>query len=474
MGALLPLLRPSAGLPPLKVEPPSFGAPCFFPMSQPLGTTGRSFKGSPRLGALRVAWWTGQAGLGRLLAAGGGLWLSVMAWVMAAGLARGIQVELVDGLLRGLPATEVRVSPRERSLGILQLGGGAGGLLGGRPFREDRLEALRSLPGVEAVHPRMISRFPVGIRAEALGQSLYTDAVLEGITAEELARESKSFSEEFRYVAGQPVPVLAPEGLLTLFNEGIAPGAGIPRLSPRALEGLTATLTLGKSSLGRADGPPWAVSGRLLGTSRRISTVAAGVPLDLVREGARRFGDDDPPYSSAVIVAHDAGDLTEIVAACRGMGLEPTPEHAWAEELGKAISFARSVAYGLGFLLAGLASLALLVAVAAGVRERLPELALLRALGASRRQIRWILVAETLGVGFLGGLAGTLSGLGLGWWVGGMVANAVEARTGVPLHTLYLPDPSSLLLGVTVPLFLSIGVGASAARRAARLFEERS
>lgn len=422
-------------------------------------------------GALRVGWMTGRAGWPRLVAAGAGLWVAVALWVAAAGLAEGVRAELVDGLLRGLPASEVKVEPARRSLGIFELGGGRGGLLGGRPLGEDRLADLRALPGVSAVHPRMMSRFPVSLRAEAMGQSLATDAVLEGIAEEDVAREDGA-PREFRWTEGEEVPVLLPEGLLTLFNEGLAPGAGLPRLSPQAVRGLSVTLTLGRSSFGRSPGPPWVLKGRIAGVSRRISAVAAGVPLELVAAAAERFGEGgEPAYSSAVVVAEEAGRAAEVVEAARRMGLQPAAESAFAEQLGRAIGFARAAVAGVGALFAAMAALALLVATGAAARERMPELSLMRSLGASRAQVRTMLVAEATAVGLAGAAAGILCGMALGRGVGGWASGWLEGVLGAEIGALFVPSPAHALGAAAATVALAAAVGWGAARRASRLLE---
>jgi putative ABC transport system permease protein len=84
--------------------------------------------------------------------------------------------------------------------------------------------------------------------------------------------------------------------------------------------------------------------------------------------------------------------------------------------LGNAISVqvrgADFVAVALTIVLAGLSVADVLYL---NLRERSAELATLRAVGWSDRQIATVIVLEGLGLGLLGSLAGALAGFTLGW-----------------------------------------------------------
>lgn len=128
----------------------------------------------------------------------------------------------------------------------------------------------------------------------------------------------------------------------------------------------------------------------------------------------------------------------------------------------------------LGFinaLLLVFAGIALLVAIllilntfSILVAARARELALLRALGATRRQVRRAVLMETLVVGLLGSLLGIPAGYGLVW---GLIA--IISRTGVDLggvrpQLTWLAVGAGLVVGVVV----TVGAALVPAVRAAR------
>jgi len=106
-----------------------------------------------------------------------------------------------------------------------------------------------------------------------------------------------------------------------------------------------------------------------------------------------------------------------------------------------------------GFLTV-LSALFLFFALTSALRERRRDLALLRSLGASRKTVMGLMLAEAFLISFLGGLLGLLLGHGLI----GFGAHLIKAETGVAFSAAYLSRadwfvlPGVLLLGLLAGL----------------------
>ncbi len=92
------------------------------------------------------------------------------------------------------------------------------------------------------------------------------------------------------------------------------------------------------------------------------------------------------------------------------------------------------------------------------VGERTPEIGLVRAIGASRRQVRLLFLAESAGLATLGGLLGLAGGLGI-------CAVLRDAVPGLPVHT----PTVFVVIAVVVSLFTGLVSGVLPAQRAALL-----
>jgi putative ABC transport system permease protein len=106
---------------------------------------------------------------------------------------------------------------------------------------------------------------------------------------------------------------------------------------------------------------------------------------------------------------------------------------------------------------------------AIAVTERRPEIGIIRALGGTRGQIRWLFLGESAVIGGVGSLVGVLAGVaisrGLASWIGSLVANVYGVAQKPAEAAL---DPSLLIvaavLGVATSMVAAVLPAGSAAR----------
>lgn len=119
------------------------------------------------------------------------------------------------------------------------------------------------------------------------------------------------------------------------------------------------------------------------------------------------------------------------------------------------------------YVLLGVLALPSLIAIlntlAIGVIERTREIGMLRAIGAERRQVRMMVIAEALLLAAIGTAFGLIAGLYLGYvFVQGLSASGVfKMDYTFPLVALIAATAAGLIFGVIAALF--------PARQAARL-----
>ncbi|MEU0302793.1 FtsX-like permease family protein [Streptomyces sp. NPDC006175] len=255
----------------------------------------------------------------------------------------------------------------------------------------------------------------------------------------------------------------------TALSAGTAPRAGEVVLDDAAARGaktgVGGTITL-ETAAGRAD---FRVSG-LAGPGTDDATAyftdaeaptLAGHPgkVDAIAVLAE---DGASPADEAALAA-------AVTQALAGSGAQVLTGDARGGVEDRGLAYAKETLTGLGGSFGGIATLVAVFTaagtVALSVGQRTREFALLRAVGATPRQIRRAVAAEALLVAPLAGPAGFLPGIGLAhWWFGqlkdrGVIPDAVE------LHVSWIP----LAVAVGAGLLTALGAGWAAGRRPARI-----
>ena len=128
------------------------------------------------------------------------------------------------------------------------------------------------------------------------------------------------------------------------------------------------------------------------------------------------------------------------------------------EVLGSVLNILTIAVGALGGISLLVGSVGILTIMIIAVRERTAEIGLLRALGAGRRQIMSIFIAEAIVLSSIGGLAGLVLGSGSAWLLGKLVP-------ALPTHTPLI----YVLLALALSAFVGLMSGVLPARHAAGL-----
>ena len=133
------------------------------------------------------------------------------------------------------------------------------------------------------------------------------------------------------------------------------------------------------------------------------------------------------------------------------------------------LGYAKDTLFGIGASFGGIATI-VAVFTAAGtvtlsVSQRAREFALLRAIGATPRQIRRAVASEALLVAPLAGIIGCLPGIGLAHWWFGQLQDRGAIPQAVQVHVSGLP----VLAAVGTGLLTALGAGWAAGRRPAKI-----
>lgn len=241
------------------------------------------------------------------------------------------------------------------------------------PAQAERLRAIDGIAAVELVPSRSLGVGSLSYQAVALRpDSAVVASGLQQLDDSHVLADA-STAKQAGWQAGELLPLRT--------DQGEAVG--------------TATLVLSSA----------APSGHLVLTPARLAKVAAAAP-------------DQPSTDQAWAALTDRADVAGVLSSVQQeLGMDGFVDGAAANR--QIMQDVLNVLVGIASGLMGVAVLIALIGVgntvSLSVVERARELALLRALGLQRRQLRLSLVIECVLLALAGSLVGILTGIGFGW-----------------------------------------------------------
>ncbi|MEV7020237.1 FtsX-like permease family protein [Streptomyces sp. NPDC093991] len=218
----------------------------------------------------------------------------------------------------------------------------------------------------------------------------------------------------------------------------------------------------------------------------RVAGVAEAGPAETARDSGDAgaltwFADTQAPVlaghpgkaDAVIVLAEDGTDADALAGAVKqalagsGVQVHTGDDRGAVEDPG--LGYAKVMLFGIGGSFGGIAAIVAVFTaagtVALSVGQRAREFALLRAVGATPRQVRRAVACEALLVAPLAGIIGCLPGIGLAHWWFGQLQDRGTIPRAVDLHVSGLP----LLAAVVMGLLTALGAGWTAGRRPAKI-----
>jgi putative ABC transport system permease protein len=200
------------------------------------------------------------------------------------------------------------------------------------------------------------------------------------------------------------------------------------------------------------------------GFARTLQKVTFFSTLDLLfRNAETREG-----YSAVRVQLTPSADPARVRATIERMGVYTTSfreQYDRLEQLFLILDLALGIIGAIALIVAGIG---IVNTILMNVRERVPEIGIMMAVGGDAADLQRLFVVESATLGALGGGAGLAFGGGLvvalDWGV-----NRYLDTLGVPPITVFEVSPWMLLGIFAGAVFISLGAGIVPARRAARI-----
>ena len=187
--------------------------------------------------------------------------------------------------------------------------------------------------------------------------------------------------------------------------------------------------------------------------------------LDLLKDGKDSA---KPGYSKATVRVRHHSDLMPVEKAIQAMGFKTRTLLSRLAEMRTFFVFMDVLLAAIGTVALVVAGLGIINTLLISVLERVQEIGICKAIGASDGDLMVLFLTEAGIIGLAGGLGGLVLGRGVAW-VLGIAANAYARTRGVTGHLGLFAFPLWLLAAtVLFSVAVSVLAGVYPARRASR------
>lgn len=389
-----------------------------------------------------------------------GVVIGTSAVVILVSLAIGLQKNANEQLYGIGDLSQIQVSPNYGGGGVGPVyygpGGGGGGGGGGTGFDEprlltnDALDEFRAIPGVESVVPQdfyysgMIIKFKrleagAGLRGVGAG-----DLSVLGLEAERGVTELKRGT----VIIGAMIPS-------SFYDPRLRPGQEPP--PPPDLYDQQLMLTLIKYDSNGAE------------IRKNVSVRVAGVlpqtgsdpdytifmSLDEVKSfnewaNGVKINYNKTGYNQVIVKVADPKDALDVADQITQAGFQAFTFQSFVQGINSFYQILQVIFGGVGAIALLVAAIGIANTMTMSILERTREIGLMKAVGATNRDVLAIFLGEASGIGFLGGLGGVVIG-----WLAGQAINviAIVYLAGQASQQGGMPPSVAVYTPVWLPIF---------------------
>lgn len=407
-----------------------------------------------------------------------GVVIGTAAVVILVSLASGLQRSATEQLYGIGDLSQIQVMPSYGGEGGPIMVGGGGGGMSTEPQQQVlltnfALSDLRAIPGVESVIPRDYLMAGGMIKY----QKLEAGVNIIGIDVDDLASLGLEATEGSTSLARGTViiGVMVPNNF---FDPKMRPGQEPP--PPPQLYGQQIQMVVSKWDAQGAETRK-NLSFRVVGVlkeTRGESDWSIYLPLEQVKslnEWAmnRRINYNKDGYSQVIVKVSDVEQVIDITDQITAMGFQAFTPQSFVQGINSFFLVLQFIFGGVGAIALLVAAIGIANTMAMSILERTREIGLMKAVGATNRDVLAIFLGEAAGIGFLGGLGGVVIG-----WLAGQGLNVLamvflanqSSQMGGPPPSLAVYTPIWLpLFALIFSTFIGMLSGLYPALRAANM-----
>jgi putative ABC transport system permease protein len=167
----------------------------------------------------------------------------------------------------------------------------------------------------------------------------------------------------------------------------------------------------------------------------------------------RRVNRNRDGYAQAVVKVNDVKNVLDVTDQITAMGYQAYTPQSFVQGINSFYVVLQVIFGGVGAIALLVAAIGIANTMAMAILERTREIGLMKAIGATNRDVLSVFLGEAAGIGFIGGLGGVLLG-----WSAGQVINvlAMAYLAGQASQTGGLPPSVAVYTPLWLPIFALI------------------
>lgn len=383
--------------------------------------------------------------------------------ILFLGLSNGIKEATFQEIEKQSPLTQITVRPNIEGAGIISF------LTQSNESKisEEDIQTISEIPNITAIHPEIQFNNFASVEAELLGFTLMSDAMIFGVPLGFIENDIPSLATWER--TEEPYPVLIPRRILDLYNLAVAAPRGIPTISEDSLLGKELTLypsysTFFPGSKTKTD----AIKLEVVGFADKINLLGVTLPSHIVETLNKNYTDNGRLILELFVEVENATQTKAAADKIEELGFSTDYFQKNLQEVEAKFAYLTISLATISFIILLTATIAIISTFLATVAERTKEIGLFRALGATKKHIKKLILFEAGIIGAFGSTTGVIFGIIGSKIVDNIGLQQLEQTTLAP-ETLFKIDAQLIIATIFFGTILSIFAAYLPAKQASKI-----
>jgi putative ABC transport system permease protein len=358
---------------------------------------------------------------GRVFLTAIGVVIGSAAIVVLVSLAQGLKQNANEQFGNIAEMSQIQVMPNWEAVNMEMMSSSGmyvGELVEPDPITPAALEEMAAIPGVKAVIPRSYLMASAVMKYD----KMETYANILGMGTDDLSNLSYPMLSGTSELQKGTV-IIGEEVLNNFYNPSMRPGQEMP--PPPDLQDQTITLEITKW-VSDETGNGMEVKKRLrlkvvgiIESSLSEADYSVFMSLDQVQDinawvQGRRFNPNVDGYEMAIVIADTREQALDIATQINNMGYMANTPQEFIQGVNSFFIVLQVIFGGVGGVALLVAAIGIANTMTMAILERTREIGLMKAVGATNRDVLSIFLGEAAGIGFVGGVGGILLGVLIG------------------------------------------------------------